>query len=208
MKWELTRDKYMTRDEVKKLRTAAEDRANADLAKGRVSGVRAWAVIDFASQTGLRVGELVAVTIGDLELSGKTPCVWVVGGKGRDKDEREPVSLNKQLVKHLRQWLKFKDRIDEDTSPEAHLFISKRGGAYSTRALQKLFKVALADASLPALYSIHALRHSWGTYLYERTKDLRLVQKELRHRSPTTTAVYAHVTPEARAEAVNGVYDD
>ena len=57
-------------------------------------------------------------------------------------------------------------------------------------------------------YSIHSLRHSWGTYLYQKTKDLRLVQKELRHRSPQTTAVYADVTPEERSEAVNGVWDD
>ena len=79
MKWELKREKYLSHEEVLQLRRACEDRAAADLAKGRVSGVRAWAVIDFASQTGLRVAELAAVKVGDLELRAKQPCVWVVG---------------------------------------------------------------------------------------------------------------------------------
>jgi integrase len=79
---------------------------------------------------------------------------------------------------------------------------------YTTRALQMMFKDAANRAQLPAHYSIHGLRHSWGTYLYQKTKNLRLVQKELRHRSPQTTAVYADVTPEERSEAVNGVWDD
>ena len=208
MRWELKREKYLTRDEVQKLRKTAEDRAAADRAKGRVSGVRAWAVIDFASQTGLRVGELAAVRIEDLSLKGKQPCVWVVAGKGRKDAEREPVSLSKQLVKHLWSFLEFKRQVGEDTKPSAHLFISKQGGSYTTRALQKMFKEACKRAGLPAHYSIHALRHSWGTYLYQKTKDLRLVQKELRHRSPQTTAIYADVTPEERAAAVNGVWED
>ena len=110
VRWELKREKYLTRDEVLKLRRTCEDRATADLAKGRIAGVRAWAVIDFASQTGLRVAELANVRIQDLELGGRQPCVWVVGGKGRKGTngkgpEREPVSLSRQLVKHLREHL-------------------------------------------------------------------------------------------------------
>ncbi len=208
MKWELKRERYMSRDEVLTLRRSCEDRAAADLAKARVSGVRAWAVIDFASQTGLRVAELAGVRIQDLVLKGRQPCVWVVGGKGRDQVHREPVSLSRQLVKHLRDYLQFKKQIGECTGAHDPLFVSKRGTPYSTRALQKMFKEACRRAGLPSYYSIHALRHSWGTYLYQKTKNLRLVQKELRHRSPQTTAIYADVTPEERAAAVNDVWAD
>ena len=70
-----------------------------------------------------------------------------------------------------------------------------------------IFKRSCEVARLPSHYSIHSLRHSWGTYLYAKTKNLRLVQKELRHRSIQTTTVYADVTPEERSEAVNGVWD-
>ena len=80
MKWELKAGKFMTRDEVMRLRRVCEDRALVDLAKGRVQGVRAWAVIDFVSQTGLRVAEVANVRLEDLQLRGKAPCVWVVNG--------------------------------------------------------------------------------------------------------------------------------
>lgn len=212
MKWELKRERYMTRDEVRTLRRSCEDRAAADLARGRVSGVRAWAMIDFASQTGLRVSEIASVKIVDLDLRGRNPCVWVVGGKGRcnegSEPDREPVSLPRQLVRNLRKFIEFKKQIGEPTGESDSLFMSKRGTLYSTRALQKMFKAACRRAGLPKYYSIHALRHSWGTYLYEKTKNLRLVQKELRHRSPQTTAIYADVTPEERSEAVNDVWGE
>jgi integrase/recombinase XerD len=205
-RWELRREKYMTRDEVLRLRRCCEDRAAADLAKGRKTGVRVWAVIDLVSQTGLRVAEVANVRIRDLELPARPPVLWVVGGKARSKDEREAVTLSTDLAKHLKDYLEHKGRIGEGTDPKDFLFVSERGGKYSTRALQLLFKHAAKTAGLPAHYSIHALRHSWGTYLYQKTKDLRLVQKELRHKSPQTTAIYADVTPEERAKAVNGVW--
>lgn len=213
MKWELKRERYMSRDEVLLLRRTCEDRAAADKAKGRVSGLRAWAIIDFASQTGLRVSEIAAVRIDDLQLKGRQPCVWVVGGKGRKdsagrRADREPVSLPRRLVTHLREFIDFKQQIGEGTAGSDTLFVSKRGAPYSVRALQKMFKEACRRAGLPEYYSIHALRHSWGTYLYAKTKNLRLVQKELRHRSPQTTAIYADVTPEERAEAVNDVWEE
>jgi site-specific recombinase XerD len=208
MAWELKPEKYMSREEVQTLRRVCDDRAAADQAKGRVSGVRAWAVIDLVSSTGLRVGEVAALRIGDLHLSGKQPYLWVVGGKARKATDREQVSVSKALAKHLREFIKHKRDLGEDVDSNSHLFISKRGAPYTTRALQKMFKDAAKRAGLPAYHSIHSLRHSWGTYLYQKTKNLRLVQKELRHRSPQTTAVYADVTPEERAEAVNGVWEE
>ena len=63
------------------------------------------------------------------------------------------------------------------------------GKSYSTRALQYAFKVSMVESGLPRYYSIHSLRHSYGTYLYQRTKDLRLVQKQLGHSSITILPV-------------------
>ena len=213
MGWSLRRDKYLTRDEVLTLRRVVEDRALADLARGRCTWVRNWAVIDFVSQTGLRVSELASVRIGDLTLSGATPVVWVVGGKGRkrgpgDRPEREPVTLSRLLVRHLRDYLKWKKLVGEGTDPTDHLFLSNRGQQISVRAVQMIFKRACSAGGLPAYYSVHSLRHSWGTYLYAKTKNLRLVQKELRHKNIQTTTVYADVTPEEAARAVNGVWGD
>ena len=87
MAWQLKRERYMTREEIQKLRKTTEMLAIADLAKGRDTWIRTWAVIDFASQTGLRVSEIAALRLSDVELTSKTPCVWVVGG--RDVRQRE-----------------------------------------------------------------------------------------------------------------------
>ena len=52
------------------------------------------------------------------------------------------------------------------------------------------------------------MRHSYGTYLYEKDRDLRLVQKQLRHSKISTTQIYADVTPEDMVKGVNGVWED
>ena len=49
--------------------------------------------------------------------------------------------------------------------------------------------------------------HSCGTYLYQKTKDLRLVQDQLGHSSPIVTQVYSHITPEERVRSVNGLWN-
>ena len=70
-----------------------------------------------------------------------------------------------------------------------------------------IFKTCLAAANLPPYYSIHACRHSYGTYLYQKTKDLRMVQKQLGHASITTKTVYADVTIQDTLNGVNGLFE-
>jgi site-specific recombinase XerD len=86
--------------------------------------------------------------------------------------------------------------------------MSSHRKAYSTRTLQYTFKRSIKEAGLPRYYSIHACRHSYGTYLYQKTKDLRLVQKQLGHSSITTTTVYADVTVQETLDAVNGLFEE
>jgi len=212
MKWKLTRDKYLTVDEWKTLRQFLRERAKSDKARGRVSGIRQWAMIDFVYQTGMRVGEAADVKIGDLDLEGKQAGVWVRSLKKHSKNGNRPawVPLGTELVKHLKGYLKFKSRVGEPNGEADYLLVNKFGNKYATRGLQKLFKEACKGAELPSYFSIHALRHSCGTHLYQKTKDLRLVQKHLRHESVQTTQIYADVTSEEQTAAVNGAfnYDD
>jgi site-specific recombinase XerD len=204
-KWELTRDKYMSMDEVRRLRRSAEDRALADLAKGRTTAVRTWAVIDLALSTGLRVSEIAEIKTSDLNLTGPEPQLLVRNGKG---GKPRTVTLPQDLRRHLREFLAWKKRLKEKTDPEDHLFVSERGDRFTTRGLQYLFKQAADKAGLPAHFSIHACRHSYGTYLYQKTKDLRLVQDQLGHSSPIVTQVYSHITPEDRVRSVNGLWSE
>ena len=72
---------------------------------------------------------------------------------------------------------------------------------------KKEFKKATENVRLPDHYSIHSCRHTFATYLLANTKNLRLVQKQLRHSSPSVTAVYADVTPEDMSEAMERIRD-
>lgn len=204
-KWEITREKYMSLDEIRKLRRSSEDRALADLAKGRTSGVRSWAVIDLALSTGLRVSEISNVKVEDLTLSGSEPQLIVRNGKG---GKSRTVTLPQELKRHLRDFISWKRRIGEPAGCEDYLLVTERGGKFTIRALQLLFKRAVKRAGLPEHLSIHACRHSYGTYLYQRTKDLRLVQDQLGHSSPSVTQVYSHITPEERVKSVNDLWED
>jgi len=204
-KWELTRDKYMSIDEVRRLRRSSEDRALADLAKGRIGAVRTWAVIDLALSTGLRVSEIAEIRISDLTLTGPEPQLLVRNGKG---GKPRTLTLPQDLRRHLREFIALKKRLKEPSAPDDFLFSSERGEKFTTRGLQFLFKRAAERAGLPSHFSIHACRHSYGTYLYQKTKDLRLVQDQLGHSTPVVTQVYSHITPEERTRSVNGLWNE
>jgi site-specific recombinase XerD len=201
--WVLERNKYMNESEVKKLRKYLEDRALADLAKGRTRNVRVWAVIDFALGTGARVAEICNVKIEDLDLQKKEPKI-LIHGKGK---KQRWVYISQHLRKHLLEYLDWKKKsVDEPTGPDDYLFISERGDKFATRSLQSMFKSAVKGANLPT-YSIHACRHSFGTYLYQNTKNLRMVQKQLGHSSVATTQVYADVTPEEMSSGMQNLWE-
>jgi len=201
-KWTLDRQKFMSDVEVKKLRRVLEDKALADLQKGRTTWPRFWMAIDLAISAGLRVSEIAGLQVGNLFLNSREPRLQVTGKGQKTRD----VFISKGLMKHLSEYLKWKRLLDEPKGDDDPLLMSSHGKAYSTRTLQYAFKVSLKEAGLPKYYSIHACRHSYGTYLYRKTKDLRLVQKQLGHSSITTTTVYADVTVEETLEAVNGLY--
>ena len=202
-KWTLDRQKFLSEAEVKKLRRVVEDKALADQQMGRTTWPRFWMAVDLAIGAGLRVSEIANLRVGNLYLNSREPRLQVTGKGQKTRD----VYISRELMRHLSEYLKWKRTMDEPTEDDDPLLLSSHGKAYSTRTLQYAFKVSLKEAGLQKYYSIHACRHSYGTYLYRKTKDLRLVQKQLGHSSITTTTVYADVTVEETLDAVNGLYE-
>ncbi len=202
-RWTLDREKFMSEEEVKKLRRVCEDKALADIQKGRTTWPRFWIAIDLAVNAGLRVSEITNLKVGNLYLNSKEPRLRVTG-KG---DKTRDVYISKVLFKHLTDYLKWKRTLNEPTGDGEFLLLSSHGRKYSTRTLQYAFKRAAKITGLPEYYSIHACRHSYGTYLYKKTKDLRLVQKLMGHSDISTTTIYSDVTVDAALEGVNGLYE-
>jgi integrase len=205
MPWQITRDKFLSKEERDRLIKKTEEKAIVDLAKGRSTWVRRWMLVDLALFSGLRVFEISALTIGDLRLNGSEKLISIRKGKG---GKAGYVTIDKALAKHLKEFIAWKKTTGERVDAEAPLLTgSSDGRPYTTRSLQLQFKEVLKNAGLPEHYSIHSCRHTFATYLLAESGNLRLVQKQLRHSSPGVTAVYADVTPEDVSKAMENLRD-
>jgi len=191
----IDRTKYMSTEEVKQLRTVTEARAIVDLRKGRITGPLAWMVIDLALATGLRVSELTAIKIKDIDL--KRGFIKVQRKK-RKKKIVDSLAISPELIKHIR------DYIEDRTTGK--LFIGERGDL-TRYGLQQIWKSAVKRAGLPKELSIHSARHTMAVHLLRKTGNLRQVQKQLGHASPATTAnMYADVSFADMQDGVTGLY--
>jgi integrase len=208
----IDRTKYLSVEEVKQLRTVAEARAIVDLRAGRVGGVLGWMVTDLALSTGLRVSEIAAVNVEDVDL--KRGCMTVTRLKRR-KPVRETLAIGRELADHLKDYLTWRAcRIaDMDrqyrmdlSATKGPLFVGERG-PLTAQGLQRIWKRAINRASLPKELSIHSARHTIAVHLLKKTGNLRQVQKQLGHSSPATTAnMYADVTFEDMQQGVTALY--
>ncbi len=194
----IDRNKYMDMKEVRPLRTVTEARAITDLKAGRVGGVQAWLLLDLALSTGLRVSEMAALRMKDVDL--KRGCISVTRLK-RKKKIKESLAIGKDIIQHLKDYLGWTER---KTGP---LFVGSRG-PLTAQGLQRIWKRSIKLAGLPKELSIHSARHTIAVHLLKKTGNLRQVQKQLGHASPATTAnMYADISFEDMQNGVNGLYD-
>jgi integrase/recombinase XerC len=93
---------------------------------------------------------------------------------------------------------------DRDDSP---LFRTQRGGRLSNGQIQVAFKRYLRRAGIQGRFSVHAMRHSFASHVYAKTKDLLLVSQLLGHSSVQTSMRYSHLGDDRKREAVQGIYE-
>ena len=144
--------------------------------------------------TGLRLSELVSLNIADVDLETKHITIHAKGGR------TETRFLNSDLRRLLRSYLR--NRADIPTHATA-LFVSNRLSRISTRQVQTRFKQWLTWAGIgrPGL-TVHSLRHTFGTRLYRKTKDLILVGKAMGHRTMEATRIYVHSSEDDLEDAL------
>lgn len=196
--------KYFNDKQIKLLRRTVRDEAELDAQKGKVTGIREWMAIDVLTCTGLRVSEAANLRCGDLKLGYAESKTFVRDGKGGISGH---VVVPESLKKHLKAFLAWKEKLGEPTGDDDHLFMGQRG-AWTSQAIQQIVKKYLKQLGLYENgKSVHALRHSYGVELYSREKDLRAVQKQLRHRSIQSTLIYADVTEEDIQNQLKGLWN-
>ena len=178
--------KYFNAKQIKMLRRAVREQAELDEKKGLVTGIREWMVIDLVTSTGLRVSEAANLRCGDLKIGYTENKIFVRDGKGHKAGH---VVINDSVKKHLKAFLAGKTGNGELTGEDDHLFIGQRG-AWTAQAIQQIVKKYLKKLDLCERgKSVHALRHSYAVELYSKERDLRAVQKQLRHVSMQSTLV-------------------
>ncbi len=150
-------------------------------------------IISLALGTGLRLGEIVGLNVGDVYAPGGTPRVRVrvrreIAKGGRAGD----IFLPDRLVTKMARFWKWKTRRGERLDAGEPLFCAQSGRRLSKRRVQFMWRQWQERAGFDRLYPFHSLRHTSVTNVYRRTRDLFLAQRFARHASPLTTTVYTH----------------
>ncbi len=156
---------------------------------------RDTAILNLLARAGLRVGEVVRLRLGDVEMNGRSGWVTVKGGKG-NKSRRVP--LNGEARQALKVWLEARPQGAEDW-----LFLSRTGKPLSERDVQRMVAEYGRIAGVEA--TPHALRHTFATRAIEKGVDVATLQALLGHSRLETTGRYLHPTAERMQEAVEGV---
>jgi len=163
-------------------------------------------IISLALGTGLRLGELVGLNVGDVYAPDGTPRVRVrvrpeIAKRGRAGD----VFMPDRLVVKLRRFWKFKKQRGEALDPAAPLLCNQSRRRVSKRRVQFAWRNWQKRAGFDRLYSFHTLRHCSVSQVYRLTHDLFLAQRFARHASPLTTVVYTHPSDDEMSRRVRNL---
>jgi integrase/recombinase XerC len=162
---------------------------------GSPVGLRDTAMLELLYATGVRVGELVALDIDDVD---RCRNVVMVLGKGR-KERTVPFGL--PAARAIDAWLTGgRPRLLAPGAGPA-LFVGARGARIDQRAVRTVVHRRIADVPGAPDIGPHGLRHTAATHLLEGGADLRSVQELLGHASLATTQLYTHVSTDRLRQA-------
>ncbi len=172
---------------INQVRLLLEQPAKLSTAEAR----RDRAMLELLYASGMRVSELVALNLGDINIEGD----YFVRCLGKGRKERI-IPLYEQIA------LTVKEYIEEDRPKLAHgkkdnaMFLNARGDRITRQGFWQKLKEYAKSAGLGDKISPHTLRHSFATHMLSGGADLRSVQELLGHANISTTQVYTHLTTE------------
>ncbi len=151
-------------------------------------GLRDRAMLELMYGTGVRVSELLALQIEDINsTAGFLRCL----GKGR---KERIIPVNQTSIDWIQRYLARARNLLVKNHLERTLFVNANGRPMSRQGFYKILAAYAKKAELGKEVTPHTLRHSFATHLLENGADLRAVQEMLGHADISTTQIYTHLT--------------
>jgi integrase/recombinase XerC len=148
-------------------------------------GRRDLAIMELFYSSGLRLAELIALNLSDLDLADRTVRVLGKGSKQRINP------IGRPAIKALQAWLG--ERSGLAKPDESAVFVGRGGRRLGARLVQRRVAALARAQGVPIHMHPHLFRHSFATHLLESSRDLRGVQELLGHANIGTTQIYTHL---------------
>lgn len=175
---------------------------------------RDYCIITFFLNCGIRLSELVGINISDIRQTkdSKGNEVWTLKVLGKGNKERI-VYLNDACVQAYKDYLDLEETDNEKrnelgdrdmTAKTDALFLSRRNTRISNRRVQQIVEECIKASGLGNRgLSVHKLRHTAATLMYQNGVDVRVLKEILGHENLNTTQIYTHISNEQMENAMN-----
>lgn len=159
-------------------------------------GVRNLAVLELFYSSGLRISELIILTLTSIDYDQKIVRVLGKGSKTR------LVPIGNKAIEAIQNYLSIRVSFASEFSGNI-LFLSKSGRPLSRLELSSILSQYLKIVGQKKGFSPHTLRHTFATHMLSNGADLRAIQEMLGHANLSTTEIYTHVTMKDLTNTVN-----
>jgi len=151
-----------------------------------LKGYRDKAMLEVLYSTGIRVSELIELTISDVNLNeGVIIC--------RNRSKQREIPLQAAAQKALNEYISFvRKQMLRDINDD-RLFVNVNGGAMSRQGFWKILKSYQVKAGIEKNITPHTLRHSFAAHLLQNGTDIRSIQHILGHSDIATTQIYSQI---------------
>lgn len=160
--------------------------------------IRTKAMLELMYSSGLRVSELVNLTINDIDLYNNT---IIINGKGR---KERIVPVGEIAIEALNNYLKCRNvLLKRKNGNPNELFLNNHGLPITRNGFNYLLNNILKEKGIDKKVSPHTLRHSFATHMLDNGADLRTIQELLGHSDIVTTRIYTHISNKQIQENYN-----